>query len=193
MRRVLVFLILVLFLAPVTARAFDGARKGFVLGGGLGLAPHSSWSLDFLNLHFEESQVGVGVNVVIGYAWDEMNMIVYEVNATGYNSDYFRASSLWSDVLYRRSVSQGFSGAAWYHYFGPMGKSFFTTGGLGLYVFDVEGFETNDPGVAVLLGGGYEFARHFQVGLYLGAGSTSSLGVDFNHSHINILVSAIAF
>jgi hypothetical protein len=108
-------------------------------------------------------------------------MIVYEGNGAGYQSDIFD------------QTTQGFNGPAWYHYYGDMGKSAFTAVGLGLYTFDVEHLDANDPSIGLLLGGGYEFAKHWQFGAYLSFGRTTSFGVDFNHATINVLVSGIAF
>jgi len=172
-----------------SAFGFNGLRKGFVLGGGLGFAPTSSWKGDVIDastlqiVKADESKAGVGLNFIIGYAWDEQNMIVYEGNVTGWKSDLFGD----------QSISQGYNGAAWYHYFGTPGRSAFTTAGLGFYVFDVENYDANDLGGAILLGAGYEFARHWQIGGYLGFGKTSDPGGDFEHAHFNILVSGVAF
>ncbi len=168
---------------------FDGSRKGFVLGGGLGFAPSSSWKGNVIDLNTQqivkadENGAGVGLNFIIGYGWDEKNLIVYEGNVTGWNSDLFVG----------QSISQGFNGGSWYHYFGPTGHSAFTTVGLGVYIFDVENYNANDFKGAILLGGGYEFARHWQFGGYLGFGQSSDVGGDFDHTHFNILVSGVAF
>jgi len=169
-KRLVVAGFLVSMVLVSSASAFDGLRKGFVLGGGLGLAPTASWDADII----DDSGTGFGLNLLIGYAWDEYNMIVYEGNIAGYKSI--------ADIR----VSQGFNGASWYHYFGPQGKSFFTTAGLGFYVFDFDhdsyGSGSNDPGAGVLLGGGY-----------LSFGRTSDSFYDYNHTHISVLVSAVAF
>lgn len=192
MKRILIFttLVLVVAMAAPNASAFDGLRRGFVLGGGLGFAPVSSWDTDLEG--FNESQVGVGVHIFLGYAWDEYNMIVYEGNGTGFKSDFGDA-----DII------QMFNGAAWYHYFGPVGKSAFTTVGVGVFSFDFEfndvwgsGYSisgSNDPGPGFLVGAGYEFARHFQAGVYVGVGRTSEPGLDYTHVNLSVLVSGAAF
>ncbi len=182
-RLVLITLVAVLFMAA-TACAFDGMRKGFVLGGGLGLAATADWDVDFMGVSVGEDGSGLGLNLVIGYAWDEQNMIVYEGNVASWKSD-----------LIDETVAQGFNGASWYHYFGPVGKSFFTAAGIGFYVFKVETYDDNDPGFGLLLGGGYEFARHIQVAAYFSKGKTKDpiVDVDFDHTHFNILISAVAF
>lgn len=189
MKRVLTTVFVLILSVASSTYGFDGARKGFVLGGGLGFAPSSSWKgsvIDASTLQIvkaDESKAGVGLNFIIGYGWDEQNMIVYEGNVTGWKSDLF----------VDQSISQGFNGASWYHYFGPTGHSAFTTAGLGVYIFDVEKYKANDYKGAIPLGGGYEFARHWQIGGYLGFGQSSDAGGDFDHAHFNILVSAVAF
>ncbi|MCX6834033.1 MAG: hypothetical protein NTW07_02680 [candidate division Zixibacteria bacterium] len=179
MRKVFVTAGVALLLLSATSMAFNGQRRGFVLGGGLGFAPESNWSTDF---DFDDSGVGFGANFVIGGAFDEQNMLVYEGNVTGWNSD-----------LVNTSVTQGFNGAAWYHYFGPTGRSAFTVAGIGFYVFQAEHYEDNDPGMGMLIGGGYEFSKHWQVGGYFSFGKTSDPIFDYNHHHISVLVSGIAF
>jgi hypothetical protein len=184
----LLILVLAVVLLAGSASAFDNMRKGFVMGGGLGVAPVASWSTSveifFVgSVTLDENNAGIGANIVIGYAWDEQNMIVYEANVAATKSDFF----------IDRQVGQGYSGPVWYHYFKPDDNSFFTAAGLGFYYFKVEDFEENDLGLAYLIGGGYEFARHVQVGAYLSGGKTSDRGIDFNHQHLSILVSAVAF
>ncbi|UCD64811.1 MAG: hypothetical protein JSW34_05085 [Candidatus Zixiibacteriota bacterium] len=174
--RVLSVAILILLIAS-SASAFDGLRKGFVLGGGLGMAPVVRTSI----FDADDSRGGVGLHIVIGYAWDEYNMIVYESNVAGAEAG-------------RVTYAQGFGGPAWYHYFGPQGKSFFTVVGLGFYSYQIEDEDLNDSGGGYLIGGGYEFARHFQVAMYLSGGKTELLGlIDMGHNNLSILISAVAF
>jgi hypothetical protein len=173
-----------------SAMAFDGRRKGFVLGGGLGLAPIATWEGDLGNISdFEDTGIGGGLQILIGYAWDEFNMIVYEGNGVAYESEVF---------IVDFTAYQGFTGASWYHYFGPSGRTFFTVVGIGFYFFEGEFEHTNvtfenDPGGGVLFGGGYEFARHWQVAGFVSAGRTSEPGIDYDHTHVNVLVSGVAF
>ncbi len=187
MKRTAAVTMLMAMIFVSSSAGFDNHRQGFVLGGGIGFAPFAKWSVEdsFLGhtvFGADETRAGVGINILIGYAWDEKNMIVYEGNAAGYWSEYRD-----------ESIGQGFGGAAWYHYYGPKGKSGFTTAGLGLYSFDPEDRDANDAGFGVLLGGGYEFARHWQVGGYLSFGSSSYYGLDYRHSHFSVLVSGVAF
>jgi hypothetical protein len=186
-KRKALFLPAALLLLVSSAAGFDGARKGFVLGGGIGISPVSGYSVDvpFFGLgsiDISEQRAGLAIQLIIGYAWDRQNMIIYEGNVTGYSSD-----------LLNRTIGQGYNGAAWYHYFGPEGRSAFSALGLGFYGFSVEDFESNDPGLGLLFGGGYEFSKHWQVGAYLSFGRTTAGGVDFEHGHLSFLMSGVAF
>ena len=191
MKRLLIALSLMIAVLVCSASGFDGKRKGFVLGGGLGIMPGSSWSLDTFDVRIgflteppiDENKTGMGMNLRIGFAWNESNMVVFESNLSRYNSD----------ILRNRIVIQGFSGPTLYHHFGRVGKSFFVAAGLGFYFFDVDDFEAFDPGLGLLVGGGLEFARHIQMAGYFASGKTSDNGVDYGHSHFSILVSAVAF
>ena len=191
MSRIGVILGLMILLAVSTVCGFDGNRKGFVLGGGAGVVPVCHWKVivDFFDLNLgeiDENRVGAGLQFVIGGAFDEHNMLVYEGNVSGFTSE-----------LLDESVGQGFNGAAWYHYFGDPGKTAFTTLGVGLYYFKIGDYDPTNAGGALLLGGGYEFSRHWQVGVYLTFGKTSDsaygLSADFEHANLSILFSGIAY
>ncbi len=190
LRSSLLLAIGLLMLSAVSTEAFDGKRKGFVVGGGLGIAANSHWEIE--NTPVSEDKAGLGLNILIGYAWDERNMIVYEGNVSAYSSEVASSAGAFFG-LGDQTITQGFNGAAWYHYYGDQGKSFFTAFGLGVYVFDVQDFDANDPGAGVLLGIGYEFARHWQAAVYASAGKTTDAGIDFKQSHVNVVIDLIAF
>ena len=67
---------------------------------------------------------GVAFDFGIGYAWDENNMIVFLIDEVSYYDDFDGYKDLY--------MSQSFSGACYYHYFGMTGKSPFIKAGLGL-------------------------------------------------------------
>ncbi|MCJ7507423.1 MAG: hypothetical protein MUO85_01665 [candidate division Zixibacteria bacterium] len=186
MKRILILLLLFSLVFINSALAFDGERKGFVMGGGLGFAPASRWSTG----GFNENSVGFGDDALIGYAWNEKNMIVLEGNGTFYNSDIL-------DV----NILQFFLGPSWYHYFGPQeGRTFFSAVGIGGYYFGLPPFYSyisfcincgemppappdHARGFGYLIGGSYEFARHFQIGAYLAGGKTSERGTSYDNMH----------
>ena len=194
MKKILPIFLLTLAGLSSSVFSFDGNRKGFVLGGGLGLAPAVTVSADlketvtgdgqFSLYGLRDTRVGAAINFLVGYAWDDRNMIVLEGNGAAFED---------SDVL----VSQSFSGASWYHYFGPLGQSAFTAVGIGLYGIDTDKTDRADAGAGLLLGGGYEFARHWQVGGYLSFGATSlseaGVDIDLKHSTFSVVITAIAF
>jgi hypothetical protein len=184
MKKLSLAVVLVLLLAT-PASGFDGLRKGFVLGAGVGLAPTASWNMKGGG---DDSSVGGGFHFLIGYAWDEFNMIVYEGNVAVYST------------LLDATATQGINSATWYHYFGPQGQSWFTAAGLGFYDFSTTRVtseailtDNTNPGAALLVGGGFEFSRHVQAGVYVSVGKTSKEKTDWNHTHVNVLVSAVAF
>lgn len=191
MKRIGVLAIIAGLLLISSAQAFDGDRKGFVLGGGLGFSPVAHWDADVeifgLSGSLEEDEVGVALQLVIGGAFNEHAMLVYEGNVTGFTSPLFGD----------QNVAQGFNGASFYYYFGPKGQTFYLGVGLGVYYFKVEDYDQADPGGAFLLSGGYEFSPHWQVGATLTVGSTSESDAgaeaEFNHSNLSIMVSGIAF
>jgi len=175
---VMIFLAVVLLCS--SAYSFDGERKGFVLGGGMGFAPAATFKIDGTN--FSETIAGFAVHLVIGYAWDEQNMVVYEGNVASY-----------SIALLDGYLVQGFNGAAIYHYFGEKGKAPFLVGGLGAYVLNAEKYDDNNPGGGLLIGGGFEFAPHWQFGCYFSFKKTSDPFFDYKHSTFSVMVSGIAF
>ena len=177
--------ILLLLVIAVSISAFDGNRKGFVLGGGLGFGPVAKVSVDGASDDYDKS--GLALNFVIGYAWDEQNMLVFQRDAILYSEE-----TIYGDDI---SIVQGFSGIGYYHYFGPVGKSFYINGGIGFQDWTSmdSDYESNDVGGGILLGGGYEFTRHVQVHGSLSFGKTKFMDVDFNHTQLMFTVSAVAF
>lgn len=189
MKRTLI-LMLLLLASTASARIFDGKRKGFVLGGGLGFAPVIKWTettYEAFGRGFEASdkEAGMGVNLAIGYAWSKSNMIVYEINAAGYKTkiEYYNSDS---------TASQGMDGFLWYHYFGTPGRSLYTITGIGFYQLKVDGHPSDVVGQALLLGGGFELARHCQIGVYW-ASQLKARGPDPDKSHLNVLFTVFAY
>ena len=195
MKRILVLLLLFSSVFTTSTLAFDDQRKGFVLGAGFGLAPAVRWSTG----GFNENGAGFGGNALIGYAWNDKNMIVLEGNGTVYNSDIFSAN-----------MFQEFLGPTWYHYFDTQGKSFFSAVGIGGYYFGLPPFSSyirisfnggdlpptppsHARGFGYLIGGGYEFTRHYQIGIYLSGGRTSERGSKYGNMHVMVLLDNIDF
>jgi hypothetical protein len=187
MKCILPMLIALLVILPITSSAFDGERKGLAVGGGLGVAPVAQFSTKG---NFGRS-TGLALQFVVGYAWSSHNLLALEVNGAFYANDQFNSSSLLSEEDFL--TSQGFEGAAWYHYFGTEGESLFTATGLGLYSFNRGRHYHSDRGAGYLIGGGFEFLPHFQIGLYFSGGRTFDAGHNFGHKHFSILISGVKF
>lgn len=84
----------------------------------------------------------------------------------------------------------------YYHYFGDVGKSFYVVVGLGFQTYSNK-YDANVPSPGMLIGGGYEFARHIQFHGSLSYGKTDAgmgwaeHGMD--HTQLLFTVSAVAF
>jgi hypothetical protein len=182
MKRILMSLTLLIVCCTTTSWAFDGQRKGFVMGGGLGFGPVATVKVD----DFDESYTGIAINLLIGYAWDNQNMITVMRDGVVYTIDFG------SDKV---TVAQGFGGIVWSHYFSHFDKGGFINLGLGLQDWSSleDEYESNDPGVGVLAGGGYEFTRHVQIYGNFSLGKTSFQNIDFSHTQLTVGVAAIAF
>jgi len=191
-----IFVTFAILTASPATYSFDGSRKGFVLGSGIGFSPIVTLKSDSLTDELgngsyvnDESNRGLALDFIIGYAWDEHNMIVYEGNVVGYSLESGGGAGRTEVDVY-----QGFFGVSWYHYFGHVGKSAFVAGGLGRYVsiiYDQRALiRLNQISGALQISVGYEFARHLQFGGYLGFKGNP---LESKRLHFSILVGCIAF
>lgn len=177
-----IVLVCVLFLSSFTM-AFDGNRKGFVIGGGLGLGFLSTWKLNDKSI--DESGAGIGGNMIFGYAWDERNIASWQLNGNSHDIDSFDRQGI-----------QFFTGPTWYHYFNDRAGSVFSTLGFWQYAVWEVGEGYHATGWATLVGLGYEFARHFQIGVYYShawtenADNSSEKG---SNNHLNFLLTIMAY
>lgn len=136
---------------------------------------------------------------MIGYGWDERSILAVKANMTLFNSE-----------IYDAGMIQGFGGLAWYHYFGKPGNSLFSIAGGGVsrmgktfegikIHFGDDGFEDlpeapkTATGPAYLIGGGWEFLRHYQFTLFLIGGDLSESGQHYGICDVYIMLSAFAF
>lgn len=133
----------------------------------------------------------LGGNGFIGYAFDERNLLVIESNG---------AVALGGTLV---GLQQRILGPSWYHYFGRVGSSLFTVLNGGMYnssfeVQDVLGIlaatkDGSTSGLGIMLGGGYEFAAHAQIGLYLSGGALSGGGFDYSGYHVSVLLTGVGY
>lgn len=196
MHRTICFLVLCSLVLLSTANAFDGQRRGFAVGGGLGFSPMSRWAsdpavMDLGVAYDDETGGGFAWQFSIGTAWDDRNLIAFEWNGTSYGSD------VW-DV----TMNQEFLGVAWTYYLRPTQRSFFTKAGVGVCKLSGEPFLNlfgniddldTDPGIGLMLGGGYQFSRYFQIGLNATYGATGNSTYDFSNFNTSVIFSAYIF
>jgi hypothetical protein len=181
----------VLSLAP-DARGLDGKREGFIIGLGAGVTPKLHWegTSDSISM-FGESTFGVGISGLVGYAFDERNLLVIESNG---------AIALGGSLP---GLAQRFLGPTWYHYYGRVGSSLFTVLSGGIYqssfevqeVMGILGATRNGltTGLGIMVGGGFEFAAHAQIGLYLSGGALSGEGLDYSGYHVSVLLTGVGY
>jgi hypothetical protein len=179
MKRVLLAsLVGVITLAFVdSAQAFNGKRKGFILGGGLGLGLTTyTQSLDDGVIEItgdRENKLALNSDFRLGWAIDSLWEVYYFSKVSWFGFD----NALGENV----TISSGVGGIAVRRYFGVEGRAAFVNGGIGLSSWSAP-FEDNSDswtGLGIMVGAGYEFARHWalEVDLNWGAPQEESGGV----------------
>jgi hypothetical protein len=184
-----------------SVQAFDGKRKGLILGVGGGYSPLTHFTyLSYEHQYYDwyspgdsvfrvevyspssqsRNEGGAEFQIDIGYAFDERNAI------------YLREQQ----VLYSTSpaLSTGITAVCWSHYFGETGNTLFSTMGVGqasAFYYDTDDMSASVwDGLGLLIGIGYEFKEHF------------SLEVDFcqsqidgyaSRSHLSIMFTSTAY
>jgi hypothetical protein len=134
------------FLLSSQLSAFDGQRKGFILGGGLGvgyLAAHE-YTLD--------RAWSPAANFKIGYAPSSTLEISYTFVASGVYAIYDDA-----DYFF------GVNAIALTKYFKPEGPGFFITAGIGPALKSEMGYPRAETGFGFIGGLGYQLGRHWSL------------------------------
>ncbi|HVP07683.1 MAG TPA: hypothetical protein VMS71_07570 [Candidatus Acidoferrum sp.] len=172
----------ILLAASGVSNAFDGARKGFVAGAGVGIAPRAHWSSSLLNIN--ASEFGVGGELILGYAWDNRNMLVYDGAGCLFTT---------SQLVHGTTV-QGIDAVRWYHYWGKGPRQFFTALGVGSTMFATQYCGVDGSGFGYSLGVGRELFKQVQAGVYLLGGRTSNdYGLKASHLDVLVLLTIIAY
>ncbi|MEW6412497.1 MAG: hypothetical protein AB1483_08505 [Candidatus Zixiibacteriota bacterium] len=156
--RVILIVAAVLLMAS-QALAFDGNRKGLVLGFGLGAAPLLKGTEGNPAEDFERS--GLVVNLMAGYAFNENDVVLLIQDAAIYSQTAYREALDGSLVAWDDRDLQGFWGVGYRRYFAPAGRSMFVTAALG-----IEGADDDwgmPSGLGILVGSGYEITRHIEL------------------------------
>jgi len=197
---ILFFVGFVLFLVNTNAHAFDGQRKGFLLGIGLGPGFTSfaqEVAVSYLGFHKSvksdrETKVGLITDFKIGYAPDNIWAIYY----TSKVSWFGMTNAFGKDV----TVSNGLGAVAVSYWFKPQAPSPFIAGGLGYSTWALP-FEDNPPdtwvGVGLFAGGGYEFSKHVSIEGYLSWGKPKheEFGIEASSNALSFMltINALAY
>ncbi len=186
------FKIIILFVFIVLSAsqsfAFDGNRKGFTMGLGLGYAPYAN--PDLQNYPDDYSFNGFGMNFMIGYNWNKKNLLVWEVQGAINVAD-----SKKDDIGFL-----GINGILWYHYLKDTPKSFYSILVIGR-TFSVSVREYTDStsigygtrGTAIAIGGGYEFTKQLQLSTYYVRGKSSDYSIKATNNMIYMSVTLLAY
>jgi len=194
----LILIVLITLFLIVNAYAFDGKRKGFFLGGGLGpgftsLKETITYSGLFDGESSEssewESKFGLVTNFKIGYAPSDIVEIHYTSKVSWFASKIYWWGLESKDV----TMASGLSALGVTYYFKPEAPCYFITGGIGFSTLSLP-FESHSEikiGGGLFAGAGYEFARHFNVELDLIWGKPSDLALFGIGSSTNVLSVAL--
>jgi len=199
----------VIILTAVPAMAFDSQRKGFILGGGLGLAGTSfkqKLSGGGESTESEtETKPGLLTDFRIGFGPSDQLLLYYFNHVTWFSIE----NVLSQDV----TIANGVGGIGISYYFtpkktdggrehlefSPFTPAWFISGGLGLSSWATpfeEGSETWS-GFGLWFGGGYEFSRHWSVELTIGHGNPSKTSGGFkaesNSTTFGVSITGLAY
>ena len=126
--------------------AFDGQRKGFILGGCIGAG----------SIHYEEpgwagfNKGAFVTNFKIGYA-PSNSLEIYYINSV----DWFS--------YYSESLIMGTTGVGVTKYLNPKGNGFFVFGAVGISFFQNTTYSNGHTGFGFIGGAGYDIAKHWSI------------------------------
>lgn len=144
--RSITFVFAVLLLTAGSGFAFDGQRKGKILGMGFGLTPAAPRQVTRTATAYSP---GWSFRMFLGYAWSDQDMITLNVSA---NTVYSSKDPNGIDIgCHYRSLEYS-------HYFDPGHRSWFYKVAFGAVHWD---WGDAKPGVG--FGGGYAFLKGFQL------------------------------
>jgi hypothetical protein len=171
-----------------SALAFDGMRKGFLLGGGLGLGVDSF-----------KQEITDGATVLIGDRTNQFSLGTDFKIGAGLSPQtflYFHNQSAWfslknifdNDV----TVQSGVIGIGFTWFTSPEPRSFFITGTAGISYWDLP-FESDAEAWTsggAIVGVGYEFSPHWSVdaSLLLGSPEKDEGGLNAKTKSTSLLV-----
>jgi Outer membrane protein beta-barrel domain len=156
--------------------AFDGQRKGVNFGGGLGICPASRIS------GYGSADAGLSLDMFLGYSIDNQNTLLWSAKGAGsvYESDYVKEYAIINVI----------EGPNWYHYFRRKSPSLFSMVGFGFATYSSKSW-SSERGMGVMVGLGYEFARHLSLNAFILLGRSNHGNSHFEA--INLTLDAMAY
>jgi hypothetical protein len=186
----LVLIVVLLLLTSTIVSAFDGNRKGFILGFGIGPGYTSyTETLEFGNSSAsgDESGMSIDTDFKIGYAPSEL-LQIYWMSKVAWFSQEVVVTDIFGNILAQEDfmVSSGIGGIGVSYYFQPLTPSPYILGGLGISIWDYPFEEGTSAmtGFGMTFGGGYEFSRHWSVeGVLTYGQSKDDIGFGITHKY----------
>lgn len=195
MRKLLISALLVVMMVGATNAAFawDGKRKGFILGIGLGpgfTSFNQSLKSGGISITSDrQNELSFMSDFKIGYAPNNLWQIHWMSKIS-----WFGLENAFGDNV---TIANGFGGVGATYSFYEGAPSPFLSGGIGFSTWATPFEEGSDTmyGFGIVLGGGYEFSKHWSLGFDLlwgkpskdeggGEFSTNALSLKFT---INVL------
>ncbi len=161
---------------PGNTRAFDGERKGLVVGAGVGYSPIINWRNSSQNTN--ETEHALAFEAFAGYAWNNRNILA--VGALASHVCLKSAGSVWA--------FDGVNNLLYCHYMSEDAPSLFLTAGIGLMRFESDNGSVSGHGFGYEAGVGFEFSKGTQVGLYYAGGTTSDRESRSSRHHLICIV-----
>jgi hypothetical protein len=193
---ILFFAGFILFLVTTNAHAFDGQRKGFLLGFGMGPGLTSftqKVAVGWISVESSrEDKAAVMTDFKIGFAPENTWAIYY----TSKVSWFGMTNALGNGV----TIANGLGALAASYWFKPQAPSPFIAGGVGYSTWALP-FEDNPPetwvGIGLFVGGGYEFSRHVNIEGYLcwGKPKREEFGIEASSNTLSLMlaINALAY
>ncbi|MBD3404427.1 hypothetical protein GF420_16165 [candidate division GN15 bacterium] len=184
MHRLISLLAGCLVLLSASAFGFDGYRKGFVIGTGVGISPYSSTQTDMdvsvLGQEVERDNAAVFSMGYLGWSWNDRDMVTGLVAINSFENESL-------------DLSHTFYGVAWFHFYGAGGYGLFSVLGAGAAEWDTGATCPADAGFGYLVGGGYEFSPHWHVGVAVSGGRSEIGPVEITLTDVTVFFGGTLF
>ena len=185
-------IIFLIFVVTSNVFAWDGERKGFILGAGLGtgFVSHTQKANGYNSI--DDGNIGFSINGKIGYALNNCLMIYNMGPGT-----FFKNIHIQDDK--KRMITSGINGLGISYYFNENAPSPYIMGGIGISIWRAE-FEPDIDdleGTGIIIGGGYEYKSRFSIESHFtwAKASRKISGIDYKAQFftINITLNVIGY